>query len=143
MHKLCLRIALIGVAMLPLADAQSPMAIQAHVPFRFTVEKTILPAGDYRFRYDSLDHVLSISSVDQNVKSRYAFTFTGTWLVDRGESEHAGPQVLFRCYGESCFLHQVWEDGPSAIEVPETKSEHDLAANKSGKIVAAIAISRK
>ena len=143
MHKLCLRIALFGLATLPVANAQSLPAVQAHVPFRFTVEKATLPAGVYRFRYDALNHLLSISSVDQKAGKRYAFT--GTRLVDGDESDQQGPHVLFRCYGESCFLYQVqvWEDRLPAIEIAETRSERDLAASKSGKIVAAVAISRK
>jgi hypothetical protein len=142
MYKTCLQIALFGVAMLPLANAQSTEAIEAHVPFRFTVAKAMLAAGDYRLWYDSADHLLSIHSLDQNAKSQ-AYAFTYTRFLDGNESHRGGAQVLFRCYGQSCFLYQVWQGDEVALEVPETRSEHKMAANRTGKIVARIAICRK
>jgi hypothetical protein len=144
MYGMCSRIALLGLAMLPLANAQSTQALRAHVPFSFAVNKTLLPAGDYDLRYEADHQFLAIWGSGPNAASH---AFARTRPIDGNESGEEGPaRLLFRCYGQACFLSQIWQGTAVAsrgLEVPETRSERELAANRNGKIVAAIAISRK
>ena len=70
------------------------------VPFRFHVGQQTFKAGQYAFA--SEQNILWIAEGNSPAKARiFTNSFSGTSPVSTG-------QVVFNCYGEECFLFQVW-----------------------------------
>lgn len=105
MFKMFSTITLLGLAAMPAAYAQSAQPIEAKVPFAFVVQNTTLSAGNYRLTYNNSAHVLSVRGLDENA---------GAVIVTAAPADAAGsssqsPKLLFQCYGEVCYLAQVWQ----------------------------------
>ncbi len=99
------------------ATAQSHV-VEANVPFNFTVNNTVLPAGNYTLGFDSLfPDMLIVRDQAGNVKAQD--------LGQRGSVDPGKPGALiFHRYGGQYFLSGVRFDSASnGIFLPATKSE--------------------
>lgn len=117
---------LVGVACLSAAFAQSAQPLQAEIPFAFTVQGSILPAGSYQFTYNNTSHRLSIRGLNQNSGS--VFATAAPMSASNHSTERA--RVAFHCYGKTCYLAEAWQDsslGDRGLEVFETEHERRLA----------------
>jgi len=96
--------------------------IRANVPFSFTVNKKVLPAGTYNVT-SSAAHSLVISS----------FGGSAITMGQRAESSKSGsPRLVFHRYGTDYILREVWMGGASGYQLPETARERELAGNRGG-----------
>jgi len=120
-------IALFGFLIVPLARAQSTATrtLGFEVPFDFGVWNTVLPAGSYEVKYISDTSSLLIRSVHQN----------STWFVivlpvDASLSQQGKGQLVFRRYGNTFFLSQMFSGRGigTGRELPKSKLELDLIA---------------
>ena len=107
MTKMFSTIILSGLAMIPVAYAQSSQPIQTKVPFAFTVQNTNLPAGSYQLTYSNTAHTLWIRGLDSNSKG----AFVTVSPADASEASGTSGKLVFDCYGKSCYLAQVWRGG--------------------------------
>ena len=107
MTKMFSTIILSGLAMIPVAYAQSSQPIQTKVPFAFTVQNTNLPAGSYQLTYSNTAHTLWIRGLDSNLKG----AFVTASPADASEASGTSGKLVFDCYGKSCYLAQVWHGG--------------------------------
>jgi hypothetical protein len=80
--------------------AQSSTPMQARIPFAFTVQKTVLAAGNYRLTYSSTGHFLAIRGLDRQRSG----VFVGG--VPTGMADGPG-KLRFDCEGKTCSLAQV------------------------------------
>ena len=84
------------------AQAQS---VTVNIPFGFSVNDQNLPAGTYRI---SLQAPRYLSFVDtQSTKKQYLLMVQPTWE----QNSQDGGRLLFRRYGGSHYLYQVWMSG--------------------------------
>ncbi len=113
---------LLGVASIS-AYAQSAQPLRADVPFAFTVQETILPAGTYQFTYNNTAHTLSIRGLGRN--SVGAFVTAEPTSAVNSSNERA--RLTFHCYGKSCYLAQAWHGSSTGLKVRETAHERRLA----------------
>ena len=107
MTKIFSTIILSALAMIPSAYAQSSQPLQAKVPFAFTVQDTSLPAGSYQLTYSNTAHSLWIRGLDSNSKGAFATASP----ADASEASDTSGKLVFNCYGQSCYLAQVWRGG--------------------------------
>ena len=82
-----------------LAYAQTSI-VEARVPFRFTVLEKTLPAGDYLVMTGP--HQVKIVDADHRVVA----TVLANEVSDHPSGERG--QITFHCYGDRCFLWEVW-----------------------------------
>jgi hypothetical protein len=106
-------------------SAPAPVAaadIRANVPFSFTVNKKVLPAGTYNVT-SSAAHSLILSS----------FGGSAITMGQRAESSKSGsPRLVFHRYGTDYILREVWMGGASGYTLPETARERELAGSRGG-----------
>jgi hypothetical protein len=133
-------LALIGVLSLLLA-AGSALAqthgktIRADIPFKFVVNKAVMPAGEYEVsRYGSIGQMVLV----HNAK-------TGESVIasaNAAQSLHAADKtkLVFKRYGDRYFLSQVWVEGNSAgQQLPKSPHEAEVALDFSSQPVVILA----
>lgn len=125
MTKMFSTIILSGLAMMSTAYAQSSQPIQAKVPFAFTVQGTILAAGNYRLTYSDTARILYVRGVEG--------TWGGAFVLARPESapgaSKQSAKLVFQCHDKACCLAQVWQgsiSGDRRLEVPQPAREREL-----------------
>jgi len=116
-------------------SAPAPVAaadIRANVPFSFTVDKKVLPAGRYDVTSGSA-HTLLIRGFG-----------AGTVIMgQRAESSTSGSaRLVFHRYGTEYILREVWMGGASGYELPQTARERELAGNRGGANTASASFER-
>ena len=120
MFKMFSTITLFSWLIVSAVHAQSSIPIQARIPFAFTVQKTVLAAGNYQFTYSSTAHVLAIRGLDRQ----------GDKMFVEGvpTAVSAGPGKLrFDCSGKTCYLAQVSQGitaGSGSWRIRPTGQEH-------------------
>ena len=113
-----------------LALTAPAIAQQTHyiiqVPFSFTVNAHVLPAGEYRIAIVS-PHTVQI----QGVKSTAIVTFLGSGLND--PIRLAQNQIVFHHYGRQYFLSQVWfAEVDAGYALPPSSAEREYAKQNPG-----------
>jgi hypothetical protein len=101
----CAALALsLGAALSGPAAAQT-QSVTVNIPFDFSANDQNVPAGTYRI---SLQDPRYLSFVDtQSTKKQYLMLVQPTW----DQNSQDGGRLLFRRYGESNYLYQVWMPG--------------------------------
>jgi hypothetical protein len=94
--------------------------LKVDVPFNFTVNGAALPAGNYRFGFDSMvPDLLIVRDGTNSVKARS--------LGERGSIGAGKPRTLiFHRFGGEYFLSEVrFNSSSNGAFVPETKLERE------------------
>jgi len=106
------------------ADADSFGSIRVDVPFDFTADSSILPAGKYTISSAGVNGngVIRITSAD-NKASVFLSTHSAQSLKSKDETV-----VIFHRYGDQYFLFQVWASGDNiGSEIPKSSIERQAA----------------
>ena len=130
---------LVGVLslMLVAGSALAQNTVKANVPFNFTVNRTNMPAGEYRLSTVGIGTLLIQSKDAKSVK-----------LVTANQAQLAAPsqttKLVFRCYGgNQCFLYQIWVQGMiRGRELPKSSAESEIEARLRSRDVPVIASAR-
>jgi hypothetical protein len=113
-------IALFAGAILMIASSAAAQSnvVEADVPFNFTVNNTLLPAGSYTFGFDLMHPgLLVIRDRTKNVK---ATDFGQRGAIGRGRLD----VLIFHRYGSQYFLSEVHlNSAANGIFLPATKYE--------------------
>lgn len=138
-HKLFLAVALATLAM-PTLHAQT-VSVKTVIPFRFTVGRVTLPAGEYAVR--SLDDRGTGSGLLElyNLRSKA----TNILISDscQSASRPDRSKLVFHRYGHRYFLNQVWIQGNSAgREFHSSPAETEIAKKQTMQRMTLIASSR-
>lgn len=127
--SLCLAM---GLAALP-AHAQAGRVLLAKIPFNFIVSAKTLAAGDYM--------MMIVNSHQLNIKDSNGRIVAIVLVNDSGHSSGKKGQIIFHCYGERCFLAEVWPPNHgSARELFTSRAETDLAKELPGKYFALLGV---
>lgn len=129
-------LSLVGVLslMLVAGSALAQNTVVANVPFNFTVNRTNMPAGEYRLSTVGIGNLLIQSKDTKSVK-----------LVAPNQAQLAAPsqttKLVFHCYGgDQCFLYQIWVQGMSrGRELPKSSAENEIEARLRSRDVPVIA----
>ena len=106
------------------AAADSFGSIRVDVPFDFTVDHSIFPAGKYTIRPagGSINDVIRITSEDGKA-SGMLLTHSAQSVQSKDESV-----VIFHRYGDQYFIFQVWAVGDTTgLEIPKSSMERQAA----------------
>ena len=121
-----------GIAGVGAAHAQE-RSIKADVPFDFYMGTNAMPRGAYRVEQMMNGSVVSLRTAE-GVKS------TTSWGIV-GNSENEQARLVFRCYGKSCFLAEVWPgSGRSGLGIPRGAREKELAKDGASSKLAFVRI---
>jgi hypothetical protein len=94
-------------------SAQEHM-VKANIPFDFTVNNNVLPAGTYTISS------LSPSAVQvRNVNGHVAELS----LVQNDDKRSTAPVLVFQRYGNQYFLHEILAANAMNVAVPRSKRE--------------------
>jgi hypothetical protein len=111
--------------------------VRSNVPFNFIVEKATLPAGEYDVRtlFDGGDKILVLHGPNSHANAMLA----SNAVESRDASEKT--MLVFDRIGDRYFLRQVWVEGEKAgRELPKTKLESEIAANRTTDQVVVLAM---
>jgi hypothetical protein len=132
--------ALIGLGLL-LANASAYAqtgVVKANVPFTFIVNKTQLPAGEYRIQPVGLNATaMAIQSPDGSVIQMF--------LPNSCSSREAQKttKLVFHRYGAQYFLAQIWKSGNDrGQELPVSDRETEVAHDFTSQSVVVVATLR-
>jgi hypothetical protein len=104
----CAALALsLGAALSGPAAAQV-QSVTVNIPFDFSANDQKVPAGTYRISLQAPRHLSFVDT--QSTKTQYLMLVQPTWeqnSKDRG-------RLIFRRYGDSNYLYQVWMPGQGA-----------------------------
>lgn len=120
---------LISLPAIPV-DAQSNILVgRVEIPFDFTVRDKTLPAGTYRVWRLYQDKSALLLRNDDGDEAVEFLT-----IPTRASKISETGKLVFHRYGESYFLHQIWEPGVrDGRQLPKSRRERsverDLASN--------------
>jgi hypothetical protein len=93
-------------------------SVRANIPFQFMVGNEALPAGEYTVRKLTEDAgAILINSTDGNSA---AMRIT---VAKQGTPSQNKARLVFRKYGESYFLAEVWDGSSQGRALLKSKSE--------------------
>ncbi len=132
MKNLIAPILVIGTAFAGVVTAHAAdKAITAKVPFNFYVGSTIMPQGAYRVDEVSNGGVVALKTMHA-AKAITTYNLTG-------KSMNEPPRLVFRCYGDTYFLAEIWAgDGSIGHALGRPAQEKELAQNGSAPTLAVI-----
>ncbi|HYV05726.1 MAG TPA: hypothetical protein VFB82_14125, partial [Blastocatellia bacterium] len=113
-------VALTITSMVAPAAADSSSAIRVNVPFDFTADHNVLPAGKYTIQSGgvNLNGVIRITS-DDGKATVFLLSHSAQSIQSRNETV-----VIFHRYGDQYFLFQVWAVGDTiGSEIPRSSVE--------------------
>lgn len=102
------------------AAADSSSSIRVNVPFDFTADHSILPAGKYTIQSAGVNFngVIRLTS-DDDKATVFLLTHSAQSIQSRDETV-----VIFHRYGDQYFLFQVWAVGDTiGSEIPKSSLE--------------------
>ena|SRR5215472_5385209 len=112
------------------------MNLAAEIPFDFQVGGKVLPAGDYRIQH--VDGMLKMRSQSGN---EAAIVLTIAALAPKDAKDAV---LLFNRYGDTYFLSKIWTpDSDIARQLPQSRTENELARNGPPKEVATLVLATK
>lgn len=88
--------------------------VKANIPFDFTVNNNVLPAGTY-----TISSVSPYAVQVRNVKGRIA-EFSA---VHNDDKRSTTPVLVFQRYGNQYFLHEILAANAMNVTVPRSKRE--------------------
>jgi hypothetical protein len=93
-------------------------AVQATIPFNFTVNGKLLPAGNYTLGTDvTSPRILKISDRTQHASAL-------AMSMPAAEQKHKSNQLVFHKYGDQYFLCEIRSQESSLnVEIPTSKQE--------------------
>jgi hypothetical protein len=124
MKKNLLRISVFAVIAAAAAHAQNFTPLHANVPFDFVVDGHTLRAGQYTVDQGKVGGVVVIEPVN------YKGDASAIGIPIQSASGLRDTKLVFRCYGNACFLSEVWGIGDYGRELLKTDRERELAAKR-------------
>jgi hypothetical protein len=133
--------ALIGLGLL-LATASAYAqtgVVKANVPFSFIVNKTELPAGEYRIQPMGIAGSGAMAIESRDTKVIKAFLPSACQSAQTQEKT----KLVFHRYGTQYFLAEIWRAGDDrGQELPATGLENEVARDYAAQSVVVVATLR-
>jgi hypothetical protein len=109
----------LGVALSKPTAAQA-QSVTVNVPFNFSANDQKIPAGTYRVSLEAPRYLSFVNT--QSTKKQYLMLVQPSW----GQNTQDGGRMIFRRYGDSNYLAQVWMPGQGAgRQFIRSKSEQE------------------
>jgi opacity protein-like surface antigen len=110
-------LAFLTAALISMASARAHAQAPAFkVPFDFTVDNQVLPAGTYQVSYNTAKTAILIRSQDDR--------FHALTAIHPADPSTSDSEVVFTKYGDQYFLHEVLCSAVAMnVEIPTSKLE--------------------
>ena len=136
-------IALLTVAGLSNANAQSTVELKANIPFAFSVGNKTMPAGEYSVRCTNPNSDMKVLQIRSSDGPESALVMTSSVIGKRQDDA----KLVFYRYGDQYFFAQAWLPSDSiGMQAPKSRSEkqmaRELAANTRTREEVALKIKR-
>jgi hypothetical protein len=124
MKKLTNRMMVVAAALAAVAGMASAQSMSLKVPFAFSVEKSVLPAGNYEVTptHTYTGHPIFILRNADTRKPHLVMSLAG---LDAGRTAYSDAKLVFRCTDGECALSQIWTGslaGAYAVAMPKAGS---------------------
>jgi hypothetical protein len=115
---------LLGLLLLPIAQAQVNAGLDGNIPFEFHIGDIVLPAGNYSLRPTTTSpSMLTMRALGQTART--------TLFVCPGRTQAGSAQItrlVFNRYGSTYFLAEVWQGfGSVGLKLGQSKAERIMA----------------
>ncbi len=124
--------ALLFTALAP-APSQAQQLTQAKVPFAFQAADTMMPAGEYQIRQASN----TVQQIQRTDSSAAAFVITHSADSRRNDSTS---RLIFHCYGNECFLSEIWNGNGKALKLAVSHRERELSQARTENGLALVSV---
>src|SRR5581483_10498968 len=117
--------ALLGLLTISAASAQSARAIQANIPFDFSIGNRTMNAGGYRLAFNATAGILTVRGLDRKEIAVFATARPSGMPAPRGPGK-----LVFDCYGGACSLAKVVPPGVTGdrnLQVSEPAHHAEIA----------------
>src|SRR5580698_7230003 len=104
--------ALVLTALAP-AQSHAQQITRAKVPFAFQAGETMMPAGEYQIRR-ALPANKAVQQIQRADSSASTFVLTN---VTQNQEKNAAPKLIFHCYGNECFLSEIWNGNGGGLKL--------------------------
>ncbi len=105
------------------AFGQSRIISKATIPFAFSVQGSVLPAGEYDFSEDGNATTITVRATARGGAS--AFTPVITRLAAGIHTTPKDAHIVFDRVGESYTLAEIWLPGEDGFVLHATKGKHE------------------
>jgi hypothetical protein len=105
-----------------LASGQERSLAKGNIPFAFSVENKVFPAGNYQFAESSDAQVIDVRSPDKKVSAVVPI------LTRLAGGMHTTPEdchIVFDKVGETYTLSEIWVPGEDGFMLHMTKGKHE------------------
>ena len=110
-----------GCALAPIGLYAQSRSVVADVPFAFYMGEKAMPQGSYRVSGIMDGAIITVHSAAAS-NSLATVSVAGT-------KEYEPPRLVFTCYGETCFLNQIWTGYSShGLAMLHSKREKQMAS---------------
>jgi hypothetical protein len=117
-------IALLTVAGLSNANAQSSVELKANIPFAFSVGNKTMTAGEYTVRCTNPNSDIKVLQIRSSDGPESALVTTRSVI---GKTQDDAKLVFYR-YGDQYFFAQAWLSSDSiGMQAPKSRSEKQTA----------------
>lgn len=115
-----------ALAFTALAPAQShaQYVTQAKVPFAFQVANTTMPAGEYQIGR-ALPSNKGVQQIRRADGSNATFVLTNP--TESRNKADAKSRLIFHCYGEECFLSEIWTGNGAGMKLEVSRREKEVS----------------
>ena len=110
-------------ALLITAGSAYARSFKFQVPFQFTIDKMVMPAGYYWIESSDVSRSVIIQGSDRQTASK---SFFNSDTVESLDAQYKA-KLIFHCYSGSCFLSQVWTGNKVGRQLTESSQELQLA----------------
>ena len=120
-------VTLLGLLLMPFANAQLVLGLQGKIPFEFRIGDQTLPAGEYNFvRHHPESPIVAMRNVKD--KSQTSMFISSPVQAKPSEKTETS-KLVFRRYGTAYFLSQLWDrsDDSSGLQLQRTNAEKTIA----------------
>lgn len=121
MKKLTNRMMVVAAALAAVAGMASAQSMSLKVPFAFSVDKSVLPAGNYEVTpsHTYTGHpIFNLRNTDTSTP-HLVMSLAG---LDAGNKAYSDAKLVFRCTDGACALSQIWTGsavGAYAVAMPK------------------------
>jgi hypothetical protein len=124
---------LLGLLLMPLANAQLSLGVQGKIPFEFRIGDQTLPAGEYKFVQHNAGSSQLILMRNLDYKSTPTM-FISSSVEAKASVSSEPPRLVFHRYGTTYFLSQLWEGfgERSGTQLQRSKAEQTVAHQMAG-----------
>jgi hypothetical protein len=98
------------------------VVVKAQIPFQFTANGRVLPAGEYAFSIDYLSAIVMVRSEAKRTEIAVPFLTT---MAQPAHSTASDSDVVFDKVGDKCTLSEIWTPGNVGVLVFATKGKHE------------------